>query len=75
MSTSDRKFILALDEGTTNTKAFLVDEAGSIVKEAARPVSIAYPQPAWVEQDAWEIWRTYAGGRGPGAWKACPPGS
>ena len=58
MRTPDRKFILALDEGTTNTKAFLVDEAGSIVKEAFRPVSIAYPQPAWVEQDALELWRS-----------------
>ena len=58
MKTSNQKFILALDEGTTNTKAFLVDQAGSIVKEASRPVSIAYPQPAWVEQDAWEIWQT-----------------
>ena len=58
MKTSGRKFILAFDEGTTNTKASLVDEAGSIVKEASRPVSIAYPQPAWVEQDAWEIWQT-----------------
>ncbi len=58
MRTSNHKFILALDEGTTNTKALLVDQAGSIVKEASRPISIAYPQPAWVEQDAWEIWRT-----------------
>lgn len=58
MTTPDRQFILAIDEGTTNTKAFLVDEAGSIVKEASHPVSIAYPRPAWVEQDAWEIWRT-----------------
>ena len=58
MSTVRGKFILAIDEGTTNTKAFLVDSAGSIVKEASRPVSIAYPQPAWVEQDAAEIWQT-----------------
>ena len=58
MRTSNHKFILALDEGTTNTKALLVDQAGSIVREASRPVSIAYPQPAWVEQDAWDIWRT-----------------
>ena len=53
-----QKYILALDEGTTNTKAFLVDEAGALVKEASRPVAIAYPQPAWVEQDAVEIWQT-----------------
>lgn len=58
MSTADRKFILALDEGTTNTKAFLVDATGTIVREASRPISIAYPQPAWVEQDAVEIWRS-----------------
>ncbi len=58
MSAVRGKFILALDEGTTNTKAFLVDSAGGIIKEASRPVSIAYPQPAWVEQDATEIWRT-----------------
>ena len=56
MSTSDRKHILSLDEGTTNAKAILVDEAGGIVKEASHPVSISYPQPGWVEQDAWEIW-------------------
>ena len=58
MKNLSRRFILAIDEGTTNAKAFLVDGSGSIVKEASRPVSIAYPQPAWVEQDAWEIWQT-----------------
>jgi glycerol kinase len=58
MSTAGSQYVLALDEGTTNTKAFLVDAAGSIVKESARPLSIAYPQPAWVEQDATEIWQS-----------------
>lgn len=58
MNKPHQKFILALDEGTTNTKAFLVDDTGSIIREASRPVSIAYPEPAWVEQDAWEIWQT-----------------
>lgn len=51
------KIILAIDEGTTNTKAMLVDETGRIVREAARPVSVAYPRLGWVEQDAGEIWR------------------
>ena len=50
------KIILAVDEGTTNTKAMLVDESGAIVREAARPLSISYPRPGWVEQDAGEIW-------------------
>lgn len=51
-------YILAIDEGTTNVKAVLVDRAGRVVAAAARPLSITYPQPAWVEQDALEIWRT-----------------
>jgi glycerol kinase len=57
MEVSESKVILAIDEGTTNTKAVLVDDAGRMIAEASRPVSIAYPQPAWVEQDAWEIWQ------------------
>jgi len=50
------QYILALDEGTTNAKACLVDAAGRVVREASRPLAVSYPQPAWVEQDAWEIW-------------------
>ncbi|HSN77252.1 MAG TPA: glycerol kinase GlpK [Anaerolineae bacterium] len=57
MTTPSQRFILAIDEGTTNAKAVLVDQAGGVVKEASRPVSIAYPQPGWVEQDAWELWQ------------------
>ncbi len=57
MKSSASKVILAIDEGTTNTKAVLVDDAGRIVAESSRALSIAYPQPAWVEQNAWEIWQ------------------
>jgi glycerol kinase len=52
------RYILAIDEGTTNAKACLVDAAGRALREASRPLCIAYPQPAWVEQDAREIWET-----------------
>lgn len=55
--TSVDPFILSIDEGTTNTKASLVDQHGAVVREASQPLSIKYPQPAWVEQDALEIWR------------------
>ncbi len=48
--------ILAIDQGTTNTKAVLIDRAGRIEASASRPVSIRYPQPAWVEQDARDLW-------------------
>ena len=43
--------ILAIDQGTTNTKALLVDTGGAVITRASRPVAINYPKPAWVEQD------------------------
>jgi glycerol kinase len=49
------RLILAIDQGTTNTKALLMSRAGEIVARAARPVSIQFPQPGWVEQDALEL--------------------
>ncbi|OLP54700.1 glycerol kinase [Rhizobium rhizosphaerae] len=48
--------ILAIDQGTTNSKAILVDESGALVARGASPVGIAYPQPGWVEQDPNRIW-------------------
>jgi glycerol kinase len=50
--------ILALDQGTTNTKALLIDESGTIIASASHPVSQSYPFPAWVEQDAMELWHS-----------------
>lgn len=50
--------ILAIDEGTSNTKALLVDANGAVIAQAARPLTQSYPQPAWVEQDAAAIWRS-----------------
>jgi glycerol kinase len=50
------RYILAIDEGTTNAKACLVDAAGRVVREATRPLAVHYPRPTWVEQDPWEIW-------------------
>jgi glycerol kinase len=48
--------ILAIDQGTTNTKAILVDRHGSVVGQASRPMDIEYPQPGWVQQDTAAIW-------------------
>jgi glycerol kinase len=50
--------ILAIDQGTTNSKASIVDSAGQVVCEASRPVQIRYPQPGWVEQEPAELWET-----------------
>ena len=50
--------VLAIDQGTTNTKALLVGETGEVIASASRPVPIEFPQPGWVEQDAAELWRS-----------------
>jgi glycerol kinase len=48
--------VLAIDQGTSATKAALVDAAGAIVAQASAPIALATPRPGWVEQDAREIW-------------------
>ena len=48
--------ILAIDQGTTNTKVLLVDGDGGIVQRASRPVQLSYPHAGWVEQDADALW-------------------
>ena len=50
--------ILAIDQGTTNTKALLIDARGQVVAQAAEPLAQYYPHPAWVEQDADAIWQS-----------------
>lgn len=51
-----QQVILAIDEGTTNSKAILVDQSGEIIASGACEVPIAHPQSGWVQQDADEIW-------------------
>ncbi|HQY93669.1 FGGY family carbohydrate kinase, partial [Caldilinea sp.] len=55
---STEPLILAIDQGTTNTKAILVDAAGQVTARASTTLSVAYPQPSWVEQDARAIWQS-----------------
>ncbi|WP_183734200.1 FGGY-family carbohydrate kinase [Rhizobium sp. BK275] len=43
--------ILAIDQGTTNSKAVLVSETGDVVARGSAAVGISYPQPGWVEQN------------------------
>jgi glycerol kinase len=40
--------VLAIDQGTTNSKALLIDETGAIVARASAPVGVSYPQSGWV---------------------------
>nr|WP_211096949.1 glycerol kinase GlpK [Neolewinella litorea] len=50
------KYILALDQGTTSSRAILFSHEGTIVATAQKEFTQYYPQPAWVEHDADEIW-------------------
>jgi glycerol kinase len=52
------KVLLALDQGTTSSRALVVATDGSILASAQRETHQSYPQPGWVEQDATEIWET-----------------
>ena len=44
------KAILALDAGTTNVKAILIDQQANVLARSSVPLSIEYPQSGWVEQ-------------------------
>jgi glycerol kinase len=52
------EWILAIDQGTTNTKAVFVDREGQVVYRAATPLEILQPQPGFVEQDPLALWRS-----------------
>src|ERR1041384_2287841 len=52
------KHILALDQGTTSSRAIVFDHRGSIVSMAQQEFRQIFPQPGWVEHDAQEIWAT-----------------
>ena len=50
------KYILCIDQGTTSTKAFLLDEEGNLSEGTHVPFKQYYPQPGWVSHDAEEIY-------------------
>ena len=53
-------FLLALDQGTTSSRAILFDAAGRPVASAQREIRQNYPHPGWVEHDPCEIWESQA---------------
>jgi glycerol kinase len=53
---ADEQYVLAIDEGTTSTRALIIDHAGMIVADAQREFPQYFPQPGWVEHNANEIW-------------------
>ena len=58
MQSSPKSYVLALDQGTTSSRAILFDEDGQPFATAQQEFRQIFPQPGWVEQDATEIWET-----------------
>lgn len=58
---SEAKYILALDQGTTSSRAIIFDHAGKIIKVAQKEFTQIYPKAGWVEHDPMEIWGTQSG--------------
>ena len=56
-----KEFILALDQGTTSSRAIVFDRNGIPVASAQKEFTQFYPKPGWVEHDPEEIWSTQAG--------------
>ncbi|MGB8489571.1 MAG: glycerol kinase GlpK [Bacteroidales bacterium] len=55
-----KDFILALDQGTTSSRAIVFDRLGLPVSTAQKEFTQIYPKPGWVEHDPGEIWSTQA---------------
>lgn len=54
----EKKYIIALDQGTTSSRAIIFDKNLNIVSKAQREFTQIYPEPGWVEHNPMEIWAT-----------------
>jgi len=50
--------VLAIDQGTTNTKVLLIDRLGRVAARGSAAVPVRYPRPGWAEQSGSEIWQS-----------------
>ncbi|TZE83012.1 glycerol kinase GlpK [Calorimonas adulescens] len=55
------RYVMALDQGTTSSRAILFDHSGRIVSVANKEFTQIYPKPGWVEHDPMEIWGSQIG--------------
>lgn len=53
-----KRVILAIDQGTSNSKAVLISQTGEIIARGSHPVPIHHPKSGWVQQDPEEIWNS-----------------
>lgn len=58
MKIDKKGYILALDQGTTSSRAIIFNHAGEIVSSSQKDFTQYYPEPGWVEHDPIEIWET-----------------
>lgn len=56
-----KKYVMALDSGTTSNRCIIFDKKGNIVSMAQKEFTQYFPKPAWVEQSPTEIWSTQIG--------------
>lgn len=54
----EKKYILALDQGTTSSRAIIFDKSGNIINTAQEEFEQIYPKAGWVEHNALEIWKS-----------------
>ena len=54
---TEKQYVMAIDQGTTSTRAVIFDHSGTPVGAAQREHEQIFPQAGWVEHDALEIWR------------------
>jgi glycerol kinase len=72
---SGERFVLAIDQGTTSTRAIVFDREGGVRASAQAPLTQIYPAPGQVEHDPDEIWRSVLHvGRTAFGRTAAPPG-
>ena len=56
-----KKYVMALDQGTTSSRCILFDRQGNVVSMAQKEFTQIYPKTGWVEHDAMEIWSSQYG--------------
>ena len=53
---SEQKYVMAIDQGTTSTRAIIFDHSGEIVSIGQQEFTQIFPNPGWVEHNPIEIW-------------------
>ncbi|MCF6515077.1 glycerol kinase GlpK [Lactobacillus sp. S2-2] len=55
---NNKQYIISIDEGTTSSRAVIIDHEGKVVGKSQKEFDQIFPKPGWVEHDANEIWNT-----------------